>query len=151
MCRKPKQSHTRLPRFTRNDEYIMQTKPKILIYVESRYKVNRKRIKSAVQFVLEEQKVLSPIEVSIAIVGDRKMRALNLKYRNKDKTANILSFPLAEGEQTQLPNDINRLGDIVISYPEVIRESVEQELMVDDRVEELVQHGMLHLLGMHHE
>lgn len=126
------------------------TDAKVLIYVESRYKVDRKRIKAAVNFVLEDQKVLSPVEVSIAIVGDRKMRALNKKYRDKDKTANILSFPLAEGEQTHLPEDVTRLGDIVISYPEVIRESAEQDLLVDERVEELVQHGMLHLLGIHH-
>ncbi|HVA96083.1 MAG TPA: rRNA maturation RNase YbeY [Candidatus Acidoferrales bacterium] len=126
-------------------------KPRILIYVESRYKVNRKRIKSAVNFVLEDQNIQTPLEVSIAIVGDRKMRALNKKYRDKDKTTNILSFPLAEGEQTKLPTDIMRLGDIIISYPEVIREAVEQEMLVDDRVDELVQHGMLHLLGLHHE
>lgn len=126
------------------------TNAKVLIYVESRYKVDRKRMKAAVNYVLEEQKVLTPIEVSIAIVGDRKMRALNKKYRDKDKTANILSFPLGEGEQTYLPEDVTRLGDIVISYPEVIRESAEQDLLVDERVEELVQHGMLHLLGIHH-
>jgi probable rRNA maturation factor len=126
-------------------------KPRVLIYVESRYKVNRKRIKSAVQYVLEDQNIQTQLEVSIAIVGDRKMRALNKQYRNLDKTANILSFPLAEGEQTKLPTDIMRIGDIVISYPMVIKESAEQELLVDDRVEELVQHGMLHLLGLHHE
>ncbi len=126
-------------------------KAKILIYVESRYKVNRKRIKAAVNLVLEEQSVLSPIEISIAVVGDRKMKTLNKKYRDKDQTANVLSFPLAEGEQTQLPPGVTRLGDIVISYPEVIREAAAQELLVDDRVEELVQHGMLHLLGVHHE
>ena len=124
---------------------------KVLIYVESRYKVNRKRIKSAINFVLEEQNIQSPIEVSVAIIGDRKMRALNKQYRDKDKTTNILSFPLTEGEQTKLPTDITRLGDIIISYPEVVRESAEQELLIDDRVEELVQHGMLHLLGLHHE
>ncbi len=124
---------------------------KVLIYVESRYKVSRKRIKSAINFVLEEQNIQSPIEVSVAIIGDRKMRALNKKYRDKDKTTNILSFPLTEGEQTKLPTDITRLGDIIISYPEVVRESAEQELLIDDRVEELIQHGMLHLLGLHHE
>ena len=127
------------------------TKPRILIYVESRYKLNRKRIKSAIQLVLEEQNIQTPFEVSVAIVGDRKMRVLNKKYRDKDKTTNILSFPLAEGEQTKLPEDIMRLGDIIISYPEVIRESAEQDMLVDDRIEELVQHGMLHLLGLHHE
>lgn len=126
-------------------------KPRILIYVESRYKVNRKRIKSAVQYVLEDQNVQTPVEVSIAVIGDRKMKELNKKYRNKEGTANILEFPLNEGEQTKLPSDITRLGDIVISYPMVIKESAEQDMLVDDRVEELIQHGMLHLLGLHHE
>jgi probable rRNA maturation factor len=124
---------------------------KVLIYVESRYKLNRRRIKSVVDSVLEEQKVLSPIEVSVAIVGDRKMKKLNKQYRDKDKTTNILSFPLAEGELSVLPPDITRLGDIIISYPEVIRESAQHEWLVDDRIEELVKHGMLHLLGLHHE
>ena len=126
-------------------------KPKVLIYVESRYQVNRKRIKSAVAYVLEDQNVQSQVEVSIAVIGDRKMKALNKKYRNKEGTANILEFPLNEGEQTVMPNDITRLGDIVISYPMVIKESSEQEMLVDDRVDELVQHGMLHLLGVHHQ
>jgi len=125
---------------------------KVLIYVESRYKVNRKLIKSAVNTVLEENNVQSPIEVSIAIVGDRKMKKLNMQYRNKEGTANILSFPLSEGEQSALPpSDMVRLGDIVISYPRVIIEAAEQEMLVDERVDELVQHGMLHLLGLHHE
>ncbi|MGI8420098.1 MAG: rRNA maturation RNase YbeY [Candidatus Levyibacteriota bacterium] len=126
-------------------------KPKVLIYVESRYKVNRKRIRSAVQYVLEDQNIQSQVEVSIAVIGDRKMKALNKKYRDKDTTANILEFPLSEGEQTMLPTDITRLGDIAISYPMVIKESAKQDMLVDDRVDELVQHGMLHLLGLHHE
>ena len=124
---------------------------KILIYVESRYKVNRKKIKAAVASVLEENQVKSSVEVSIAIVGDRKMTKLNKKYRNKEGTANILSFPLAEGEQTHLPTDVIRLGDIVISYPMVIKEASEQEMLVDEREDELVQHGMQHVMGLHHE
>lgn len=124
---------------------------KVLIYVESRYKVNRKKIKSAVESVLNDNAVLTPIEVSIAIVGDRKMAKLNKQYRSKEGTTNILSFPLAEGEQTHLPEDIARLGDIIISYPMVIKESAQYEMLVDDRVDELVKHGMLHLLGLHHE
>lgn len=123
----------------------------VLIYVESRYKVNRKRIKAAVASVLADNSIKSHVEVSIAIVGDRKMAKLNKKYRNKEGTTNILSFPLSEGEKTPLPADITRLGDIVISYPVLIKESAEQDMLVDDRVEMLVKHGMLHLLGLHHE
>ncbi len=75
----------------------------VLIYVESRYKVSRKKIKSAVYNVSEENNLQSPMEVSIAIVGDRKMANLNKQYRDKEGTTNILSFPLAEGESSKLP------------------------------------------------
>ncbi len=125
-------------------------KVKVLIFVESRYKVNRKRIKASIAEVLYEQAIVTPIELSIAIVGDRKMHALNLQYRNLDKTTNVLSFPLREGEQSPLPSGATRLGDVVISYPEVIRESAAHDVLVDDRIDELVQHGLLHLLGIHH-
>ena len=105
----------------------MQT-VKVLIYVESRYKADRKRIKRVIQDVLVEIGIKSAVEVSIAIVGDRKMRALNSKHRGKDTTTNVLSFPLQE----------------------VIRDASRDDVLVDDKIEELVRHGMQHLLGVHH-
>lgn len=123
---------------------------KILTFVESRYKVNRTKIKEAIHDVLDRKGITSKCEVSLAFIGDRKMHALNLKFRNLDKTTNILSFPLSEGEQTPLPSGVIRLGDIVISYPQIIKEAARDEMMVDDKINELVQHGLLHLLGEHH-
>ena len=123
----------------------------IPIFVESRYKVNRKRIKKTVSKVLAEQEMKSSVEVSIAIVGDRKMRALSLKYKGEDKTRNVLSFSLSEGESTHLDSEVLRLGDIVISYPQVIKEASEEEVLVDDKIDTLIEHGMLHLLGINHE
>lgn len=124
---------------------------KVFLFVESRYKVNRKRIKATISNILKEQMVVGPVEVSVAIVGDRKMRELNKKYRNIDSTTNVLSFPLNEGEPTVLPTESLRLGDIVISYPEVIQEAAQEELLVDDKVDELAKHGLQHLLGINHE
>lgn len=123
----------------------------IPIFVESRYRVNRKRIKKAILKVLTEHEIKGAVEVSVAIVGDRKMRALSKKYKGEDKTRNILSFSLSEGESTYLDNSVLRLGDIVISYPQVIKEASEEEKLVDDKVDELTEHGMLHLLGINHE
>lgn len=123
---------------------------KVLIFVESRYKVNRKRIKKVVDGSLSKEGISSDAEVSIAIVGDRKMRELSRKYKGEDKTRNILSFSLGEGERAPEVSSILRLGDIVISYPEVIREASRDEVLVDDRVDELVAHGLEHLLGIHH-
>ena len=126
-------------------------KVSVLIFVESRYKINRKRIKQAVSRVILQNEVASPVEVSVAVVGDRKMRELSRKYKNEDKTRNILSFSQTEGEEITTPKDTLRLGDIVISFPVVITEASRDEMLVDDKVDQLVEHGMLHLLGLHHE
>jgi probable rRNA maturation factor len=124
----------------------------IPIFVESRYRVDRKRIKKAILEVLTDQEIKGPVEVSVAIVGDRKMRSLSKKYKGEDKTRNILSFSLSEGESTHLDkDDVLRLGDIVISYPQVIRDASEEEILVDDKVDELAKHGILHLLGINHD
>lgn len=129
---------------------------KVLLFVESRYKVNRKRLTQTISQLLKEQNIASAVEVSVAIVGDRKMTALNKKFRNKDGTTNVLSFPIGEGETHVLPptksdSELMRLGDIVISYPQVIREAAAQDLLVDDKIDELICHAMMHLLGFHHE
>lgn len=123
----------------------------VLIFVESRYKVNRRKVRSSIEKFLSEQAISSDVEVSVAVVGDRKMRELSKKYKGEDKTRNILSFSLTEGETINSDPTKLRLGDIVISYPEVIREAAAEEVLVDEKVEELVLHGMNHLLGLHHE
>lgn len=123
---------------------------KVLLFVESRYQVDRKRINQAVSNLIKQQSIASPVEVSIAIVGDRKMRALHKKYKGEDRTTNVLSFPISEGEPVVLPSDVMRLGDVVISYPAVIRDASRDEVLVDDKIDELVVHGTMHLLGLHH-
>lgn len=124
----------------------------VLLFVESRYRLDRKRVKATVSNVLSANHVSGPVEVSIAFVGSRKMKELSAKYKGDgEKDRNILTFPLSEGAPTVMPTDKLRLGDIVISYPFVIDEAAKQEKLVDDWIAELVEHGLMHLLGLHHE
>ncbi len=130
----------------------MDKKVSVLIFVESRYKINRKRIKKTVEKLINKhEELVGAVEVSVAVVGDRKMRFLSKKYKNEDKTRSILSFSQTEGESFVASKDILRLGDIVLSYPQIIKDAVREEKMVDDKVDELVEHGLLHLLGIHHD
>jgi probable rRNA maturation factor len=122
----------------------------IPIYIESRYKINRKRIKSTVIRVLEKQHVEGDVEVSIAVIGNRKMRGLNKKYRDIDKSTNVLSFSQTEGDVTLQPPDRLYLGDIVLAYPKIVEECARDNMLIDDRVDELVEHSLMHLLGFHH-
>src|ERR1035437_4485187 len=96
----------------------------VLIFVESRYKVNRKRIKQVIKNTLDKNGINGAVEVSVAIVGDRKMRELSKKYKGEDKTRNIFSFSQTEGGAFTTPRDTLRLGDIVLSFPQVINDAV---------------------------
>lgn len=121
------------------------------LFCESRYPVNRRAIKKTVEAALGERGVSGNIEVSISIVGDRKMRSLNKKYRNKDYTTDVLSFSQVEGEGVASPDGVLRLGDIIISFPQARKNAGKKETLVDEEINFLVKHGLLHLLGIHHE
>lgn len=83
------------------------------------------------------------------------MRELNRTYRNLDATTDVLSFPLHDPSQSanpfvDVPDGTMRLGDIIVSYPEAVEEATEENKMVDEKICELVLHGLEHLLGNHH-
>jgi|SRR3989344_4916637 len=121
------------------------------IKTDSHFKVNRKRIRKVIENFLSENKVKGKTEISVSIVGDRQMKNLNRKYRNIDSSTDVLSFPLQQFEKNTKfidpPDDVLRLGDIIISYPQVIEEARIEEELVDDKIDELIIHGLKNLLG----
>lgn len=126
----------------------------VIFQIESHYQVNRDKIRNAIQHVLED-KIKSDCEVGVTVGGDRLMHHLNLTFRHVDDTTDVLSFPLQDSSQSNVPfvdppDHVLRLGDIVISYPEAVKEAAETNKMVDDMMVELALHGLNHLLGIHH-
>jgi len=81
-------------------------------------------------------------EVSVAFVGDRRMRALNRAYRGKDVPTDVLSFP--SGERAFL-------GDIVIAAGVARRQARAAGHSFGTEARVLALHGLLHLLGYDHE
>jgi len=123
---------------------------RILISSESRFIINRKLIRNMVLSFLDEQKIKSEIEVSISFVGDRKMRKLNKKYRGIEETTPVLSFPQENGRPFVNPPDgVLYLGDIVISYPQMVALAACENKLVDQKIAELIRHGLANLLGIH--
>jgi len=92
---------------------------------------------------------LPEAELSVLFVGDRAMRTLNRQYRGKDRTTDVLSFALQEGRFNQVQP--NMLGDIVISVPTAGRQAVDAGLTLQQELERLLVHGLLHLVGYDHE
>ena len=129
---------------------------KIYVNVEPRYKLKRKELRNFLEKVLTALEIKGKTQVNLSIIGDRKMRLLNRKYRGIDKTTNVLSFSQNENVKTQVKSlkkeiEYLDLGDIVISYPQALAEAVKENVLVEQRVNFLAIHGLLHLLGYDHE
>lgn len=124
------------------------------LYVGSRYPVNRKKIREAVAVALSNHG-LTHAQVDISIVGSRKIKQLNESELKHEGTTDVLSFPQHERHQLDdfpLPAEIPpHLGDIIVSFPEAVANARRFGKMVDDQIIFYVEHGLLHLLGYHHE
>jgi len=92
-------------------------------------------------------------ELSLVLVSDRRMRALNRRYRNKDQPTDVLAFPLQEkwGQATFRTLSPFLLGDVVISIPTARRQAAEFGHGLREELRRLLVHGVLHLLGYDHE
>ena len=81
-------------------------------------------------------------DLSIALVSDRRMRALNRQFRGKDSVTDVLSFPSdARGF----------LGDVVIAAGVAKRQAKAAGHSVAVELKVLSLHGLLHLVGYDHE
>lgn len=94
-----------------------------------------------------------PIEISVALTGDEQVRALNQKWRGKDKPTNVLSFPMADERDLGIANVFDAellLGDIVLARRVCEAEATEKGVSFEDHATHLLVHGTLHLLGYDH-
>lgn len=83
--------------------------------------------------------------LSVRLTSDREIRRLNDRYRGRDKSTDVLSFP---GGSTP---EGRHLGDVVISVPTARRQAARRGRSFERELRSLVLHGILHCLGYDHE
>ena len=88
-------------------------------------------------------------DVSIALVTDARIRALNRAYRGKDAATDVLSFSMREPHA--LPSGHQHLGDIAIATGVARRQARDAGHSYAAELKVLALHGLLHLLGYDHE
>ncbi|MES2137879.1 MAG: rRNA maturation RNase YbeY [Pseudomonadota bacterium] len=94
-----------------------------------------------------------PVEISVTLTGDEEVRALNAKWRGKDRPTNVLSFPMAEEPDLQKANVAGAellLGDIILAHGVCQSEAADKRMSVEQHATHLIVHGTLHLLGYDH-
>ena len=121
------------------------------------------------QLTLDHEKV--DRSLSLVVADDETVRALNKTYRGLDQTTDVLSFafdspPERQGKyygEDPPPGDWTEdvefvvpaseeggLGEIIISYPQALRQATDAGRQVNDELAYLITHGILHLLGHDH-
>ncbi len=87
------------------------------------------------------------LEVSFLLTSDSNIRLINKNYRKKDKSTNVLAFPM--NQNTFGENYI--VGDVVISLQKILSESKKLKIQKYKYLSQITIHGVLHLLGFDHK
>jgi pyridoxine 5-phosphate synthase len=92
------------------------------------------------------------IQLSLVLTTDEEMAEFNGRYRNQPKTTNVLSFAFSGSDDPAVQSLFEReLGDIVVSLDTAAAEAKRYDLSLQQRLDWLIAHGLLHLLGFDHE
>src|SRR5689334_9417028 len=128
-------------------------------------------LKAVVNQTLRKAGITQPVTLTLLITSDETIQALNKQYRQKDKPTDVLSFPLLDSRLIKAPADqlwmppeeasetaskqvfvtpselATNLGDVVISWPTVVRQAAQTDHSPTYELLYLLSHGVLHLIG----
>jgi probable rRNA maturation factor len=115
---------------------------------QKRIKIDKRKIRTEVTELLKLLDCANK-EISLTFVDDTTIQRINRQYLSRDKSTNVISFSLQEGEFGGVNPEV--LGDIVISVDTASRDADQGHLSFDEEILFLIIHGLLHLLGYNHE
>jgi len=130
--------------------------------------IDEKFFQEIAKKALKTVDVKNDVEISLAIVGDGRIRKLNKMYRGKNRVTDVLSFSdksvlpylakafprLKKGkdlEFIQAPDGIKRLGEIILCYSRAKKQAQRANHSLEKELTILLIHGILHLLDYDHE
>lgn len=83
------------------------------------------------------------------MVDDSEIAQLNKQYLHREGPTNVIAFPMFEGKYSDINPKL--IGDVVISVETALKEGKESGITMEDRFNQLLVHGILHLFGYDHE
>ena len=88
-------------------------------------------------------------EISLLFVDNEEIKDINKRYLNRNYPTNVLSFSLSNGQYGNINPHV--LGDIIISVEKALEDAGEADIELNDVIDFLMIHGVLHLLDYDHE
>lgn len=127
----------------------------INILADAKFPFDRDGLRAHLTKVLAKYKLMDNTQIDVQVVGKRKISELHRVYMQLEGPTDVLSFPLNDPTDDRpfmaSPDGVLRLGDVVVCYPVAVEEALEKQCKVDSQIQFLTEHGLMHLLGYHHE
>ena len=114
---------------------------------QDNHRISEKKIRQTASVILNALDY-PDAELSILIVDDQQIAQLNRQYLNRKGPTNVIAFCMRQGQFSDIAP--NLLGDVVISADTAQREAQSAGISMQDRFDQLLIHGTLHLLGYDH-
>lgn len=114
---------------------------RIHVNVETSCDVPGRVLESAVRRTLEQEGA-SEAEVSLTLLDDEAITAMNRNYLGRDRPTDVLAFSLGDEERP--------LGDVYVGVDQARRQSAEYAVSLEEELVRLAVHGTLHVLGYDH-
>lgn len=126
-----------------------------MVEAEFKQAVDPVWLRKVARWVLMAENAGSSVNIGLVITGQEKIRELNRQYLDEDAPTDVLSFPMSEpgaGATFINPPDHKlHLGEVIISYPQALKQAEEHRHPVRKEIAILLIHGILHLMGYDHD
>ena len=110
--------------------------------LDDRYKLG---VEEILKSLFKSLDIPEDCELCLTFIKDKEMRELNKRWRNIDRTTDVLSFPQDDEFNERI------LGDLIISVDTARRHADKFGITLPDVIKWLIVHGVLHLLGHDHK
>lgn len=111
---------------------------------------DQNRIISLAQFAMSRMELHPDCELSISLVAEPEMSALHIQWMDEEGPTDVLSFPMDEIRPKSRAQGPGMLGDVILCPDFAAKQALEAGHSLQEELELLTVHGILHLLGFDH-
>lgn len=112
--------------------------------------IDTSRLEALAEFSISQLGIHPDSELSISLVDEEEMSSLHMQWLNESGPTDVLSFPMDEIKPNSSTDGPGLLGDIVLCPNYAKKQAKDVGHSLQDELEILFVHGVLHLLGFDH-
>jgi probable rRNA maturation factor len=110
----------------------------------------RRYLNTIVLKAVETLNIDAQLALSLILIDDDAMHRMNMEYRGVDRSTDVISFAMEEGEADLIASDIREIGDVFINVDAIRNQAADYGHSLKREFCFLFTHGLLHLLGYDH-